>query len=527
MLRAALLAAVLASPFALAEEAPTITISVDRFVVEGDNPLEPARTEAVLAPFTGEYAVNESLPDALAAAKDALDSALREAGHGFHVAVLPEQDQLSSGVVLLRVVTIAMADVRVRGQQHFSEASVRRSLPALVAGQAPDMRRISRNLTVANQHPNKRVKVGFKANKDTPDAVDAVVDVTDEKPWNVFSNLNNIGNSDTGHTRWSIAAQHSNVSGHDDVLTGTFITSPDNADDVQQYGGFYQLPVYLTGGWLSAFYVRSDVDVGNVQGAFDVSGAGEFVGVAYKQQLLGSGRYRHTFTAGLQDRLFDTGLSQSLTGTPIPGLSTKARTRPLSLRYDGGYNWSATSLDFYFDFTHNLSFGGHNDAAAYAAIRAPADPSWKAWRFGGLVTQRLPRNYLAVARMVGQYSNEPLLPGEQLGLGGERSIRGFSERAVAGDSGLQLNLEAWTPPFAELYGTRFLAFFDVGHKRTKEPFAGQRRNDTLSSIGVGARWQWGKLLTASLDYGQPLGNGDGEASDRGNSKWHFNLSFRY
>lgn len=523
MLKTALLAlVVLWSAVALGEDAPGMTITVSAFQVEGDNPLDATDTAAALEPFKGDYAGL----DGLLAAGDALEAAFREHGHSFHRVVLPPQD-LAGGTVILKVVTFTLGGTTVSGQQYFTEESVRRSLPGLKPGTAPDLAELSRELAVANQHPNKQLKLGFKAAKDTPDALDADVKVRDARPWNLFAGVNNIGTKDTGRTRAAVGAQHSNVTGHDDILTGSFTTSPDNADDVQQYGGYYQVPIYPLAGWLSGFYVRSDVDVGNVQDFFDVSGGGEFVGVAFKRQLRGAGRYRHTFAAGLQDRLFDTAIATSATGLPLPGISTKVRSRPVSLRYDGGYNWASTSLDFYFDFTQNMSFGGHNNERDYARVRLPADPDWKVVRFGSLVTHRLPRDYLALSRVTGQYTNEPLIPGEQLGFGGERSIRGFEERTISGDKGLVLNLELWTPPVAQLYGLRFLGFFDIGHKVLEEPLSGQRHNDTMSSAGVGVRWAWRNQLTFALDYGQPLANADGEAADRGNSKWHVNLQYRY
>lgn len=296
---------------------------------------------------------------------------------------------------------------------------------------------------------------------------------------------------------------------------------------MQQYGAFYQVPLYALHGWLTAFYVKSDVDVGNVQGLFDVSGSGDFIGLSFRYDLVGVGRYHHSFTAGLQDRLYDTGIGNAITGQPIAAFSTKARSRPLSLRYDGGYNWTATSLDFYVDLTQNLSFGGHNRDADYRAVRLRSDSGWKALRIGALVTQRLPRGFLGVGRMTGQYATEPLLPGEQIGFGGDRSVRGFEQRTIAGDKGVQFNVEVWSPPVERLYGVRFLTFFDAAHKVLEIPVVGQRPNDTISSIGIGARWQWRDELVASLDYGQPLANADGEAADRGNSKIHFNLEYRY
>lgn len=508
--------------FALAQGPPAIQFTVQRFQVEGDNPLDPASTEQALAPFLGEY----SGIDGLLAAGDALEKALSAAGHSFHRVSLPPQD-LASGVVVLKVVTFGIGEVQVKGNQHFSEANIRRSLPKLAAAGTPNLREISRSLAVANQHPRKRLRVNFRESEATPDALDAVVNVQDQRPWSLFAALNNIGNKDTGYTRLALGTQHSNLFGYDDIFTGSFTTSPDNADDVSQFGAFYQIPVYPLSGWLTGFYVDSDVDVGNVQDAFDISGAGNFVGLSFKRQLIGVGRYRHTFSAGIQDRLFDTAIASSASGVAIPGISTKVRSRPVSLRYDGGYNWRTTSLDFYIDFTKNLSFGGHNNAVDYAKVRAVAEPEWSAMRFGALVTQQIVQGWNGVARLTGQFTDEPLIPGEQFGLGGERSVRGFEERTIAGDTGLQINFELWTPPVAQLYGVRFLAFLDAGYKEFEQPLAAQRPNDTISSVGVGARWEWRDQVLVSLDYGQPIANADGEASDRGNSKWHANLQYRY
>lgn len=506
----------------VAEDAPPMSFAVERFDIQGPNPLDSTATEAALNPYLGEHSGMEGL----LAARDALQQALRSAGFTFHRAVLPPQT-LAGGVVGIEIVTFDLQDVRIEGNEHYSTESIQRSLPGLLVGTQPDILDLSRSLTVANQHPAKKLKLNFRASETNQDALDAVVKVRDQKPWSVFSALNNIGNETTGYSRITVGGHYANITGHDDVITGSYTTSADNADDVKQFGAFYQLPVYKLRGWLTAFYVTSDVDVGDVQGLFDVSGSGDFLGLSFKHELKSSGRYRHSLTAGLQDRAFDTAISDALLGLAIPGISTKVRSRPLSVRYDGGYNWRSTSVDFYLEFTQNLSFGGHNNKLAYAAVRGPADPGWKLLRFGSLVTHRLPYELLGVAKLTGQYTSEALIPGEQIGFGGDRSVRGFEQRTIAADKGLQLNIEVYSPPIATLYGVQFLAFFDAAHKALNDPLVGQRENDTISSIGVGARWQWRQQLVASVDYGQPLANADGEAADRGNSKIHFALEYRY
>lgn len=511
----------LAGP-AAGQSAPELGFRVERFVVEGENPLGTTETGAALAPFLGEHAGI----DGLLAATDALKQALAAAGFAFHRVSLPPQP-LDGGSVVLTVSSFGLGEVEVRGNRHFSATNVRAALPKVVTASTPRLPEVSRSLAVANQHPARQLRINFRESDTQADALDAIVSVEDRRPWSLFANVNNIGNKDTGRSRMTLGGQHSNITGNDDIITASATFSPDNLDDVFQGGLFYQLPVYDWSGWFTAFYVTSDFDVGNVQDFFDISGSGDFVGLSFKRNLLGVGRYRHSLTAGLQDRAFDTAIFNAATGNIISGISTEVRSRPLSLRYDGGYNWRTTSLDFFVDFVHNLSFGGHNDDPSYAAVRPGAESQWQAIRASALVTTRLPGRFTGLARLSGQFSGEPLIPGEQFGLGGERSIRGFEERTVAGDSALVGNFEVWTPRIARLHGLRLLAFLDIGRKWLLEAVGEQKPRDTLASVGVGARWQWQDKLQLSVDYGQPIRSASGEAADRGNSKWHLNLQYRY
>lgn len=542
MLRASLLAFAIATAWgvaAYAEDAPPLKIVVKSFQIEGDNPLGAAANEALL-PFVGEYDGLEPLY----AAKDALNSALANGGFRFYRATLPPQD-IDSGTVVIKIVALPIGKVDVRGAKHVTPESVQRSLRALKTGETPNTLEVSRALAVANEHPSKHLRVNFAESEETPDTLDAIVNVTEEKPWSVFAQINNIGseastnqpaglgnidtgdNAGTGRSRLTMGGQYNNLTRHDDIITGTVTTSPENADNVLQYATAYQLPIYRLNGWLNAFYVHSEVDVQGVQNAFDIAGAGIFYGVNFKHQLLNIGRYKHSYTLGVQDRLFDTAIATAANGLRILALSTKVRSRPISFRYDGGYNWTGTSLDFYFDVDRNFEAGEHNNSTAYRLVRAPATPDWTVAHFGVLATQRLPRGFSALGRLTAQFTDQALIPGEELGFGGAHSVRGFEERTIAGDKGVILNFELWSPPVRQALGTRFLGFIDVGHKALIDPVIGQRQNDTISSIGVGARWQWRNQVLLAIDYGLPLASADGEASDRGNSKWHLDLSYRY
>ena len=484
--------------------------------------MDSATTAAALAPFTGAY---QGL-DGLLAAGDALERELQLQGHTFHRVVLSPQT-LDSGTVVLQVVQFTLADVKISGNEHYSDANVQRSLRDLRRGEVPNTRRLSRVLSVANQHPAKHLRLNFAQSETEADALDANISVQDRRPWQLFAAFNNIGTDETGNTRLSLGAQYANLFGRDHVFTGTFTTSPDNSDDVTQFGFNYQLPVYALNGWLSGFYVQSDVDIGQVQDFFDISGAGDFGGLSFRHEFLRRGAYRHGITLGIQDRNFDTKIFNAATGGQINSISTQVRSRPVSVRYDGSYAWTRTAMNFFVEYVHNIAFGGHNRDLDYERVRRGADADWKLIRFAASASRQLPKGFFAIANMSGQYADTLLIPGEQFGLGGSRSVRGFEEHTVSGDDALQLNFELWTPPVRWLKGATLLAYADVGHKHVEEPVEPQRRSDTLSSVGVGARWQWRDRFILALDYGKTLAEADGEAADRGNVKWHLDLQYRF
>lgn len=495
-----------------AEEVPVVRFTVTEFSVEGENPFAPEKTQQVLELFLGEH---EGLAGLLEAAA-ALESALLNAGHSFHRVVLPQQT-LEQGRIKLKVVVFKLANVDVTGNQYFSAENIRASLPGLEPGTVPDTRALARELIIANEHPSKQLTLRIKHSK-VPDSVDAELAVQDQRPWQIFTVLNNIGTDETGDFRISAGFQHSNLLNLDDALTVTYTTSPGHFSDVKQFGFNYRVPLYPLSGSLSFFYSHSDVDSGRIEQVFDVSGAGEFLGGHYTHTFYNRENYRHRLTVGVDDKLFENDID--FLGIP---LGVDVRTRPLSIQYSGEYRLERADLNFQISYVRNLMGGANNNSSAYAASRAGADQSWEALRYAASLNYSLPKQWLAVGRWQGQYTGEPLVSGEQFGLGGVNSIRGFEERAVSGDRGNRLNLEIWAPPFKN--NIRLLGFVDAGHLKTLEAAVGQIRNETLISMGAGLRWQWKQHLNVVFDYAHELN--DARASGAGGSKVHLNVFYRF
>jgi len=321
-----------------------------------------------------------------------------------------------------------------------------------------------------------------------------------------------------GRLRFTVGGQHNNLLGLDDSLTASYTTSPGHTSDVKQWGLNYRIPVYKYSGSFSFFFSRSDVDSGKVQEVFDVSGAGKFLGGSYTHTFLNRKNYRHRLSIGVDDKLFVN--SVSFLGAPI---GVDVRSRPLALTYYGEFQMEKSSLVFNAAYVRNLNGGNKNTKATYAAARTSAEQDWDVVRYYVTYNRALPKNSFLKFAWSGQHSDEPLISGEQFGIGGVNSIRGFEERAVSGDSGNQATLEFSRLVYDNKIQLR--VFADMGHVKIKSPVAGQIVSETLISAGGGFSWRINKHLNFSVDYGHELN--PARAIDTGGTKTHASLFYRF
>jgi len=131
------------------------------------------------------------------------------------------------------------------------------------------------------------------------------------------------------------------------------------------------------------------------------------------------------------------------------------------------------------------------------------------------------------ANLSGQWANSPLVPGEQFGVGGNASVRGFEERELANDMGFQGNLEVYTPELCASLGAncRLVGFYDFGALKRNQPLAGESASEHVASAGFGVRYVLGKRMTFQADYAQVVDPGIN--LNRGAWKLHARLGFSF
>jgi hemolysin activation/secretion protein len=184
---------------------------------------------------------------------------------------------------------------------------------------------------------------------------------------------------------------------------------------------------------------------------------------------------------------------------------------PWSLGYAGKFMRAEGDVGFYATYAQNVPGSGDRSQTTFCAVRSDgfgncAEARYKIARYGASAQQLLPNDLLLRAVYNGQYSNDALVPGEQFGMGGWNSVRGFYEREVANDVGNQASVELYSPDVGKWIGeqwrARGLVFFDWAHGRDNSPTVSPKNG--LSSTGVGVRVTRGRDVSFRIDYAQVL-----------------------
>lgn len=495
-------------------------VQVRSYQVQGNTLLDAAAVQAALAEHTGP----RTLAD-LQKAAQAVQALYVQAGWAAVVVYLPPQP-VADGVVTLNVVEGKVGQVQVQGNQRLSAARVRAALPSLVEGTTPRVRRIDAELQIANENPGRSMAVLLGPGA-APGEVQATVKV-DEQPVQRFSaSLDNSGNSRTGELRLGLGWQHADLTGHDDALSVNLQTSPTEPSMVRVASLGYRWPLPGLRAAVDLFAAYSNVDGGTqtiAAGDLSFAGAGRILGARSVWYLRRLGEFDQRLTAGLESRAYLNDCS--VAGLPAGACGAAGESvavQPLSLEW-AAQQGGGTPMLFTVGVTHNLALGGsHGDQADFDAVRPGAPRRYTVWRGGAQASMPVLEDARAAARLSLQHSSDALVSGEQFGLGGALSVRGYEERELSGDSGWQLSLELlsprlgtdWLPATTDL---RLLAFADAGEVHNQDGLACRAGSATCraSSVGVGLRLGWGPVqlradLARAMQDAISTGRGDWRA----------------
>ena len=503
-------------------------VRVEQFVVTGNTLLAPDALDAALARFKGDRTLAELEQAALV-----VQSLYRDAGYGGVVAYVPPQTS-APGRATIVVLEGRVSRVYITGNRQFSDANIRRAVPQLREGETPQVRRIDAQIQLANENPARQISLTLEPGPQQGD-IEARVTVN-ELPVSRWSlALDNTGNESTGRLRASIGYQNAALWGLDHQLSLQVQLAPDELRAVAVVSAGYRIPFYAAGMTLDVFGAYSDVNGGTAAtpaGPLQFSGKGKVLGLRLTRPFRRIGDIDHRLSVGLDRRVYLNDCS--ILGLP-PGACGPAgasvAVHPVSL----DYQWQSQGerpFGFNVGYSHNLDIGGsYAHPSDYEAVRPGARLRYDLVRFGGYAALPMRGSWQLQARASGQWTDDPLVPGEQFGIAGANAVRGYEEREIAGDSGAVASVELVTPNLLAARNDpttalRLLGFADVGDvsNRLDTPCRVGQSNCRLASVGIGTRLGW-RSLQLKLDVAHALSNAI--RTGRGDTRVHFQAIYGF
>lgn len=499
----------LASPHEGAQAAAAGTpnmpaFNIYEYIVDGNSLLPDLAIENAMTPFMGE---GKTLRD-VDGARAALERVYHDAGYLTVVVSIPEQN-VDGGAVALHVVEAGIDSLRVKGAEYTLPSGIKARIPELAEGNVPNFNKVQEQLAALNRSANVKVTPVLRAGK-LPGTVEVQLDTEDQLPVHGNLEYSNRQTPNTTAQRLSGSLHYDNLWQRGHSLGLTFQTSPEREKDVRVLAGTYVWPIGDEGDAMSLYAVHSRSQFASLSNApgLGLLGNSDTVGLRFTMPLGTSADFSHTFSFGIDYK----NVKQTLQVQGGASTDDPIRYMPLVANYTANAvdESRSTTLDVTTTSGMRGLFG--NSDEAFNAKRKGASASFLALRTGLQHTENF-AHWALYGKVELQLASGPLVPNEQLTVGGAESVRGYLEGERAADAGVRTTIELRTQQFkpggpSSDWRLSGLAFFDAARLTMLQPVFPQPAHQSLRGVGVGLRMTAPHGVTVEVDAARALLDGD-------------------
>jgi hemolysin activation/secretion protein len=329
--------------------------------------------------------------------------------------------------------------------------------------------------------------------------------VSESPNWQTGVNLANNRSPSVGENQALLSVAQNNLTGIGDGIGIAYGKS--EASSVLDFN--YTLPLNPRNGTLRFQYSNSNSRV--IEAPFDrldINSNGQDLGLTYRQPIVQTPSQEFALGATLARRETNTGYLFAVIGEriayPTPGADANGLTRVMAARFFQDYTVKDTQQVF--ALRSQLSLG-LNALGATINPSAP-DSQFLAWRGQAQYVRSLAPNSILLVKLEGQLADRPLLALEQIGVGGQDTVRGYRQDLLLADNGVIASAEVRLPIFTtpeskQIFQVVPFLDFGWGWNKANNPSPNPTPS-TIASTGLGLRYQGSDNFTARFDYGIPL-----------------------
>ncbi len=475
------------------------TIIIDRFNVVGSSVFSPQE----LAKVTENY-IKKSISFAqLLQASEAVTKLYRDKGYITSGAFIPANQTFRSrgSTITIQVVEGGLESIQVSGLKRLNPNYVRSRL-AVATGKPLNVNKLLQALQLLQLNPLiKNISAELAAGANAGSSI-LVVRAAEAKTFTAEISLDNNRSPSIGSFQRQIQLNQANLSGLGDNLNVAYANT-DGSNDVE---ASYTLPINAYNGTLQFSYNYTNSRV--IEEPFDtldIEGTSQDFSITLRQPIVQTPNEEFALGVTASRRESDVGFYDPLTGDrfafPSPG-ARDGETRLSILRFF--QDWTKRNSRQVLAARSQFSFGID---AFDATINSNApDGQFFSWRGQGQWVRLLAPDTLLLVRADAQLSDRPLVPLEQFGLGGQRTVRGYRQDLLLVDKAFLASIELRYPilRIPQLEGVlQITPFVDFGTGSGGTSTGAADVPNSLASTGLGLLWQSNRI-NARFDWGIPL-----------------------
>jgi hemolysin activation/secretion protein len=472
-------------------------ITVEEFRFEGNTAFSQEELAEITQPFTDrQLSFSELLQ-----ARSEVTKFYVSKGYITSGAYIPPQT-LENGLVIIKIIEGGLEAINVQVEGKLNPDYVRDRL-WLAAGKPLNVPRLLEALQILQLNPIISKISSELTNSTEPGQSILNVSVETARSFYPSIILDNGRNPQVGSFRRGVALEDINLSGNGDTLQGTYL----NTDGSNDLDVSYAIPLTPENGTLTLGFR-------NITGKV----------IEYPFSLLDLKSYYQKYLVSFRQPLWQTPYSEFALGLgfdhqtssntllgyafPSRGSDIDGNTRLSSLRFS--QDWLQRS-DTDVLAAHSEFALGINAFNATTPFDAPynssaPDSNYFLWRSQAQWVHLLAPDTLLLAKTNIQIADSAVPSLEQFALGGLGSVEGYRQNTLLTDNGAFASLEARFPLYRipeERAVLQIIPFVNWGtgwNNQSPNP-----ETNTLASIGLGLQWQYGKNITARIDWAKRLG----------------------
>jgi hemolysin activation/secretion protein len=459
------------------EALPLQKAYVRRIVVTGSTVFSPEQLAEVTRPFENRDLTSQDLETL----RQALTLFYIRHGYVTSGAVIPDQS-VKEGTIRLHIIEGELKEIDVQGNKWFRAGFLKDRL-APGAKTPVNINPLQYQLQLLQLDPliqqvNAELKPGVR-----PGESMLRVQVTEKNPFRAFIGIDNYLSPTVGAERFIAGLAHRNLIGRGDTLQFTYGQSEglDPQIDIR-----YSLPINAYGTTIIGQYEKNDSSV--IEEPFeplDIRSESEIYHLTVRHPVYRT--LEQEFALALTgEHLHNESFLLGLPFSFSPGTEDGAST-VTALRFS--QEWIRRTQHQVIAARSRFSLG--IDALDATVWDTPLpDGEFISW-LGQFQWVRIldPTNVQMVFKSDIQLSNDPLLPLEQMAVGGRYSVRGYRENQLVRDQGFLASMELRIPLLQDRLWADYLQlvpFFDLGASRNRG--SPSPPPSTIYSIGLGLRW---------------------------------------